>query len=191
MSKSLLIRRHSIGTSIDMSLYENQYLTTKALNSGTITFTISSQVSTSNVTNVSYRKNSGEWVTTANSSSEVVITVNVATNDIIEWKGNATCYCGGGTFESSSHWGGTASFDVYGNLMSMLYDIDFRGKTAYPSTKTRATQHMFSSASVIDATNLILPATTCYGQAYMCLFDNCTSLIYPPAVLPAPLYILE
>ena len=127
MSINVLARRHSSypPSQTDYSLYENQYLTTEALESGTITFTIPSAVTTSNVTNVSYRKNGGEWTTTANSSSEVVITVNVATDDIIEWRGTATCYGGGGAFADCSHWGGTASFDVYGNLMSMLYGNDF------------------------------------------------------------------
>ena len=132
MSINILARRHSSypPSQTDYSLYENQYLTTEVLESGgTITFTIPSAVNTSKVTNVSYRKNGGEWITTANSSSEVIITVNVDADDIIEWKGDATCYCGGGTFESSSHWGGTASFDVYGNLMSMLYNDDFIGGT--------------------------------------------------------------
>lgn len=185
MSNGILIRRHSCGKGIDMSLYENQYLTTEALESGTITFTIPSAVLATRVADVSYRKNKGEWVTTTNTSSDVVITVNVNADDVVEWKGNATVYAGGGTFESASHWGGTATFNAYGNLMSMLYADDFRGKTTYPSTTARATQHMFSYSLVIDATNLILAATTCYNQAYMCLFDYCTSLIYPPAILPA------
>lgn len=186
MSNGILIRRHSCGKGIDMSLYENQYLTTEALESGTITFTMPSAVTTSKVTDVSYRKNGGEWTTTANSSSEVVVTVNVDTDDVVEWKGNGTVYGGGGAFADCCHWGGTSTFNVYGNLMSMLYNDGFRGKTTYPTTTIRATQHMFSYALVVDATNLVLPATTCYGQAYMCLFDYCTSLIYPPAVLPAP-----
>lgn len=186
MSKGILLRRHSCGKGIDMSLYENQYLTTEALESGTITFTMPSAVNTSKVTDVSYRKNGGEWATTANSSSEVVVTVDVDTDDVVEWKGNGTGYGGGGAFADCCHWGGTASFNVYGNLMSMLYNDGFRGKTTYPTTTIRATQHMFSYALVVDATNLVLPATTCYGQAYMCLFDYCKSLIYPPAVLPAP-----
>lgn len=189
MSINVLARRHSSypPSQTDYSLYENQYLTTEVLESGgTITFTIPSTVNTSKVTNVSYRKNGGEWITTANSSSEVVITVNVDADDIVEWKGNGTVYGGGGNFANCSHWGGTAPFDVYGNLMSMLYNDDFIGKTTYPTTTIRATQHMFSYALVVDATNLILPATTCYGQAYMCLFDYCTSLINPPARLPAP-----
>lgn len=187
MSKGILLRRHSCGNGIDMSLYENQYLTTEALESGTITFTMPSAVITSKVTDVSYRKNGGAWITTNNSSSEVVITVNVDTDDVVEWKGNGTVYGGGGIFEDCSHWGGTSTFNVYGNLMSMLYNDDFRGKTTYPTSTARATQHMFSYALVVDATNLVLPATTCYNQAYMCLFDYCTSLIYPPAVLPAPI----
>lgn len=181
-----ILSRRRATENLDYSLYENQYLTTKALESGTITFTMPTAVTTSKVTNVSYRKNKGAWVKTNNSSSEVVITMNVVADDVIEWKGNATCYGGGGVFEDCSHWGGTASFNVYGNIMSMLYNDSFRGKTTYPSTTIRATQHMFAYSLVVDASNLILPATTCYGQAYMSLFDYCTSLIYPPAVLPAP-----
>ena len=185
MSNGILVRRHSCGKGIDYSLYENQYLTTEILTDGTITFTI--PVGTSRVTDVSYRKNKGEWTTTANSSSTVVITVNVVTSDIVEWKGNAIRYGGGGAFADCSHWGGTSSFDVYGNLMSMLWNDNFIGKTEYPSAEARATQHLFSETLVVDATNLILPATTCSTHAYMCLFQNCTSLVSPPATLPLPL----
>ena len=66
MSINVLARRHSSypPSQTDYSLYENQYLTTKALGSGNITFTIPSDVNTYYITEVAYRKNGGEWTTT-------------------------------------------------------------------------------------------------------------------------------
>lgn len=190
MSVNLLARRHSsyLPSQTDYSLYENQYMTTAALGSGNITFTMPSKVGTSYLTNVSYRKNGGEWTTTTNSSSEVVVTVSVVANDIIEWKGNGKRLCGGGAYTSASRFGGTVQFNVYGNAMSMLWGDDFIGQTQFPDTaRERVMQGLFYQSSVVDASNLVLPATHLSNtHAYMGMFSGCTSLVYPPAELPKP-----
>lgn len=188
--KNILQRLHteSFGDTMGRAHYNLEYLTTKALGSGNITFTIPSNVGTSYLTNVSYRKNGGEWTTTTNSSSEVVITVSVVANDIIEWKGNGKRLCGGGAYTSASKFGGTVQFNVYGNAMSMLWGDDFIGQTQFPDTaRERVMQGLFYQSSVVDASNLVLPATHLSNtHAYMGMFSGCTSLVYPPAELPEP-----
>ena len=190
MSINVLARRHSSypPSQTDYSLYENQYLTTKALGSGNITFTIPSDVNTYYITEVAYRKNGGEWTTTANSSSEVVITVSVVANDIIEWQGNGIGLCGGGSYTSASKFGGTVQFNVYGNAMSMLWSNNFIGQTQFPNTsRERVMQGLFYQSSVVDASGLVLPVTyLSNSHTYMGMFSGCTNLIYPPAELPEP-----
>lgn len=188
--KNILQRLHteSFGDTMGHAHYNLEYLTTKALGSGNITFTIPSDVTTYNLTDVSYRKNGGEWTTTANSSSEIVITVSVVANDVIEWKGSGIGLCGGGVYTASSRFGGTVQFNVYGNVMSMLWDDDFIGQTQFPNTsRERVMQGLFYQSSVVDASGLVLPAThLSNSHTYMGMFSGCTSLVYPPAELPEP-----
>lgn len=183
MSNLLLCRHHpaEIGDTNDYELYENQYMTTEALGSGTITFTIPAAITTSYVTNVSYRKNNGAWTTTANSSSAVTITVSVAADDVIEWKGAANKYAI--STSSMSVFGGTAQFNVYGNIMSMFYEDAFINKSTYP-TNTYVASGLFKASKVVNASNLVL-TTASASYAYTQTFMNCSSLIYPPSELRA------
>lgn len=185
----LLIRRHSAGQKLDCSLYENQYLTIKALGSGTITFTIPAAINASPVVSVSYRKNNGAWTTTANSSSVVTISVSVVTNDVVEWKANATRFASGNSSGSYSYFSSTCQCNVYGNILSLLYEDVFINKYTLKTDVTNAFNSIFSGwTNLIDASNLILPVTEINvndgTNMYACMFKGCTSLIYPPGELP-------
>lgn len=76
----------------------------------------------------------------------------------------------------------TGDFDVEGNIMSLLYGDDFASKTTYPSTYTFV--RLFDGSKVVNAKNLILPATTARGRCYYSMFSGCTSMITAPK-LPA------
>lgn len=76
-------------------------------------------------------------------------------------------------------------FEVYGNIMSMVdsnnfyYDYDLRqaGFEFY---------YFFAySTALVDASNLVLPSSIVYSYSYYSMFRGCTSLIYPPKILPA------
>ena len=191
MSVNLLARRHSsyLPSQTDYSLYENQYMTTKALGSGTITFTIPAAINASAVVSVSYRKNGGAWTTTANSSSAVTISVNVVTNDVIEWKADATRFAASNSSGNYSHFNSTCQCNIYGNILSLLYENEFINKHTLKTNVTNAFNSIFNGwTNLIDASNLILPITEVsanYGtNMYACMFKDCTSLIYPPNELP-------
>lgn len=79
---------------------------------------------------------------------------------------------------------GTLTFNVYGNAMSMQYAGNFVGKTTIRDNRTNCMQGMFSGAKVIDASNLILPATTLTNDCYHDMFSNCAFLEKAPE-LPA------
>lgn len=199
MSKGILLRRHSCGKGIDMSLYENQYLTMEFNTDGTISFVIPANVNTTYITDISYRVNNGEWVTTTNTSSAVTISINVVQGDIVQWKGNIPFkgYVNGNTYAHFADDGTT--FALYGNIMSLYWGDDFRNKELFPYSDVHNVANppigiaygLFQGTSVYSAENLILPAQNLYtsdvqnAHHYNCMFKNCANLMYPPAVLPA------
>ena len=78
----------------------------------------------------------------------------------------------------------TGRFNVSGNIMSLYYGDDFVGKTNL-SGKSYAFKGLFSGCSyLVDASKLILPATTLASYCYEDMFYYCTSLVNAPA-LPA------
>ena len=168
--------------------YSQNYLTTVALESGTISFNIKEAMETDMITSISYSADNGEtWTTTNNTdgkSEDLVITVNVNEGDNILWKGDATQlgFTTGrqiiGSFFSS-----TCEFDVKGNIMSLLYSDEFKGETTIENDYEFA--YLFSNCSnVLNAKNLSLPATTLATYCYASMFRNCTNLITTPE-LPA------
>lgn len=99
--------------------------------------------------------------------------------------------------------GSTASFDVEGNIMSLIYGDDFSGETSMEYTYTYMEydvetreptetegstgcqlDQMFYGTNVISAENLVLPATTLSISCYSYMFQGCTSLTQAPS-LPA------
>lgn len=115
---------------------------------------------------------------TSNTSGVTLATLN--TGDKLYVKGIANAYASStskyNTFTS------TGNFDVEGNIMSLLYGDDFASKTTYPSTYTFL--KMFDSSKVVNAKNLILPATKARSRCYHAMFGNCTRMITAPK-LPA------
>lgn len=78
------------------------------------------------------------------------------------------------------------SFNVGGDIMSLLYGDEFTGQeTVFPTDSRYTFYHLFKdNTSLVDASDLILPAVTLVTECYDSLFYGCTSLIAPPA-LPA------
>ena len=117
--------------------------------------------------------NSNDWLTST------ALTVNVG--EEIQLKGNYTpnAAYGIGTFSVS---GGT--FDVKGNIMSLLYGDDFEGQTNL-TNKNYSFKNLFTDCTtLVNANELILPATTLAYRCYSYMFQGCTSLTSSPS-LPA------
>ena len=176
-----------ISIDTDVCGYEDKYLRTTALESGTITFRIPPNVTTTNVPSISYSTDNGEtWTTTNNTSSLVMISLNVTTNQEVLWRAsaqkfgiNSTYYC---TF------GGTARFNVDGNVMSLCYSDNFIGQTTL--NKYYQFECLFRGSKVVDASNLVLPATRLSDYCYQYMFSGCTSLTTAPQ-LPATTLAFE
>ena len=153
--------------------YDEQYFTVEATSSGTIELTPRPSL----FYDIYARKNGGEWGTT--------LSWDVVSGETIEFKSTNSIL---GSFQASDSTifsGSTAAFKVYGNVMSLFYNDDFTGRTDFKQSATNyALSHLFEGTNVVDASNLILPATALTSNCYKSMFSGCTSLTTAPA-LPA------
>jgi len=77
----------------------------------------------------------------------------------------------------------STSFDVEGNVMSLLYGDNFVGQYDL-GNNTRIFARLFQESGVVSAENLVLPATTLSNYCYEYMFYGCASLVTVPK-LPA------
>ena len=107
-------------------------------------------------------------------------TIEIDEGDIYKFKGNLTPieYKGIGTFTISK------KCNIKGNIMSLLYGDEFEEQYDLTS-KDYAFHKLFESCSnIINANELILPATILASSCYRSMFYGCTSLTTAPQ-LPA------
>jgi len=167
-------------------------LTTIAKENGTISFNIWKAMGTDMITSVSYSTDGGEtWATTNNTnnkSEHLAITVNVNEGDRVMWKANAQqtgYYDNDDDYDDyvGSFFSSTCEFDVEGNVMSMINDAT--GLT-YDSQLCCLFFNYDGGTEclVVNASKLLLPATTLTESCYGGMFQDCTSLTTAPQ-LPA------
>lgn len=150
--------------------YSTMYTTFEALGDGTFSFTKNGTGD-----DIQYSKDNGStWTPLASGE-----TVSVVTGDKVMWKSTiAPSSSGIGTFSSNTN------FNAYGNTMSLLYGDDFKGLTSLEG-KDYVFYKLFNENDyLIDASNLILPATTLVYGCYWSMFYGCKSLTTAPE-LPA------
>ena len=175
--------------------WADEYLTFVALEDGTISFDIWQTMGTDMITSISYSTDNGEtWTTTENQdnkSGSIVITVNVNEGDKVLWKGDAQQfgYEDEETYQTfGSFFSSTCEFDAMGNVMSLLYGDNFVGETTIENSHCFC--YLFSDLEgikhtlVVNANNLVLPATILADVCYGSMFDSCTNLTSAPE-LPA------
>ena len=175
-------------------LYPNEikdYLRTVARGSGTITLTIGSAVTTSDLSYVAYSLDSGSTWTTVNNVDDTAITAstNVSNGDVVYWKGS-----GLRTANGSAQYNGvrcttilssTASFDVEGNAMSLLFGDNFENQEFDSASTYHLSSLFYSATTLVNASGMTLPATTVYENDYNDMFNNCSGLISAPSALSA------
>ena len=165
--------------------YSQDYFTTIAKESGTITFTYTTGGTTDVFTSMSYKKNDGEWITTQyDPSNGNTINVSVNNGDKVQWKGiNNVFYYQSPNVELFGYFTSTHTVDIEGNIMSLLYGDNFSDKRSLEG-RDGAFVSLFGGCQVVSAENLVLPATTLAESCYNSMFENCTSLTTAPD-LPA------
>lgn len=157
--------------------YSDRYLTFIAREDGA-TFTFNGTTVDDVVNKASYSTDNGEtWTDIASGMS----TSPINSGERILWRGemtpNSSNYQGIGRFTS------TKTFDIEGNVMSLLFGDNFDGQTSLEG-KSYAFQQLFRGTNVVSAENLSLPATTLAQDCYSGMFGGCTNLTTAPG-LPA------
>ena len=126
---------------------------------------------------ISYSIDNGDnWIDLAADTN----TPTVTKGKKVLWRGKMTHgkYVGIGKFTS------TGQFEAQGNVMSMLFGDNFKGRTDLTG-KNYAFYNLFSSNSnLVNTQNLSLSATTLAEGCYGYMFYGCTNLTTAPE-LPA------
>lgn len=148
--------------------YSKEYLTFDILSNGTIKWRTYVGEGYVEPATISYKLNDGEW--TNITASNTGATINVSEGDKVMFKGNNVAYSNPQDYSSSNCFdNSTASFNVKGNIMSLIYGDEFKGKTTLESENTFC--NLFGSG-IRSAENLILPATTLSKYCYYSMFGS-------------------
>ena len=160
-------------------LYDNSNniarpLTFEILQNGTILW----RCSDSNYAKtIQWKKNNGSWnnITSTYYGSPI----SVSEGDIVEFRGANLSY---GPVNYYNYFNSTCNFNVYGNIMSLTnYFTNFIKNNSLNNTNY-VFNNLFLGAQIINAANLILPATTLTEHCYQAMFRNCTRLITTPTL---------
>lgn len=117
-------------------------------------------------------------ITGTTGGTSVPVTLNVGTKVYFR-KNNSAYVYDGSRFDVN----GNLKVKVYGNIMSMLY-YHFNDKVTL--SKANVFKGLFSDCQgIVDASNLVLPATTLTNSCYQRMFENCSGLTKAPSILPA------
>lgn len=136
---------------------------------------------------IEYKKNDGEWTSITSTTSGA--TISVVSGDVVQFRGTAQQYATSSS-KYNSFTGTTVSFNISGNIMSLANSTDFATMiTLISGTETYNRYkfyHLFDNCTgLIDASKLLLPATTLTNYCYSYMFNNCTGLTGAPTILPA------
>lgn len=169
-----------------VAIFIKPYFTLESLaDNNTITLTIPSQITTEQLTSVSYSTDGINWFTTDINATDQTISVVLNQEEKVYFKGTGTQYAKGTANYYYSNFSATEDFKVYGNIMSLLYGDDFVSQTEFPSGSTNTFCGLFRyCANLISAEDLVLPSMTLVEHCYSHMFLNCTSLEETP-ILPA------
>ena len=153
-------------------------LTVEAVTPGTITVNIAGTLSSG----MKYSVNGGtKTLITTTTSIE-----GLKAGDKVQFYGNGTSTQAYGDSPEVSIQGSGDGFQTkaYGNIMSLLDEEGFATKTDLPNASYVFYGLFKQNTTLIDASELLLPATTLATACYQIMFQECTSLTTAPK-LPA------
>ena len=154
-----------------------QYFTTIALEDSKF------QLSGDTTNTIDYSLDGGStWTTLAANTDTPTVTAGTK----IMWKGTLTptSNAGIGTIAAGPFYQ-NYRFSVEGNVMSLLYGDNFIGQTDLTGKDYAFKSLLSNNGKLIDAGNLILPATTLSKECYQGILSDCNLLVTAPAILPA------
>ncbi len=147
------------------------------------TLSITKSGSTAPTIEVFYSTDQTNW-TSMGTTDTTAITATVPANSKLYLRCNTSRWGSGASKYNGINCSG--NFNVGGNINSLLYGDLFNGDIEFPSNVgTYTFTKLFgSSTTLINANNLLLPATTLVNYCYNGMFSYVTSLTSAPA-LPA------
>lgn len=159
--------------------YSQRYLTFDVLTGGTIMWVARNNVAKT----ISYSINNGEWTKITASSTGTPITVS--SGNKVRLKGTNTTYSNGKD-SCSCFSGGTAYYNVEGNIMSLIGGDNFSGLTTFNGA-TWVFHDLFAQSNAVSAKNLILPVMTLTSHCYRAMFSKANNVTEAPALLATTL----
>jgi hypothetical protein len=158
-------------------------LTFNALNSGTILW---KSLGTGQEKTILYSKDEGlTWSSITSTTDGVAIDVNAG--ERVMFKGTNASYASSRDNYSGFD-GGTALYEIEGNIMSLIGGDNFTGLTSFTTTYVFCS--LFKQSNAVSAENLILPVMTLTNDCYRAMFSKATYLTKAPA-LPATTLAVE
>ena len=151
------------------------YLTFNVLTKGTICW---KAFGSNSAKTIEYSINDGEW--TSITSTTDGATFSVEKDAVVRFKGSNSTYATDRSNYSGFD-GGTATYDISGNIMSLIYGDVFEGQTTLSGTYNFCS--LFKQSKAVSAENLILPATSLTECCYRAMFSKSTLEVAP--ALPA------
>ena len=161
-------------------------LTLEVTATGGETSTIRINIDGTLTTGMKYSVNGGEKkIVTASTNIE-----NLNVGDKVQFYGNGTETQMYGYKDQSGALvkiaGGSAKVKAYGNIMSLVNETGFATTTTTWQLQARAFYSLFKgNTNLVDASDLLLPATTLNDNCYEGMFYNCSNLTAGPKELPA------
>ena len=154
----------SMGSMTEISVeqgsgYGGDYFTIEVISGGTL------GLSRNEYRDIYISKNGADWSLLGGNA------LNVSSGDIVKYKSSGAFYFSGST----------ATYNVRGNIMSVLYGDDFESQTAITTNKL---QKFFYKEKVVSAEQLVMPAQSLSEDCYKYMFSGCTMLQIAPT-LPA------
>ena len=132
---------------------------------------------------IEYSTDKENWSTLGTTSATIPLIYSLEPGSKVYLRCNTNTWCSTG---SNFNYIINVS-KVGGNIMSLLYGSNFTGnEISFPDTTVSNVfaDIFYTNTVLIDATDLLLPATTLIRTCYYHMFNGCTSLTSAPA-LPA------
>jgi hypothetical protein len=162
--------------------YSTQYFTIESLQDSNVITATKSGSQRSPI--IYYSLDDGETWSNQTLSSGTITFGTINTGDKIIFKSNSATWAS--AWNGYNKFNGSKNFKVYGNVMSLLNGDNFINNSEFTAGSAFNLCGLFyETKTIIDASNLILPATTLCESSYNGMFRAAENLVYGPNLLPA------
>jgi len=135
------------------------YFKITALEPGTINFSKTDK-------ELYWSTNGKSWTLSPTDESAISVEATTGTNLYLRGSNTIYDYNQNGAFTIS-----TCNYNVSGNIMSLFYDEDFEDKVSFPVNNSYILRGLFrNDTHIINAKDLLLPATTLVSNCYNSMF---------------------